>query len=308
MASFGWGYTNPNVYAQSAEEQTLWAMTSVASGGPTSGGGATSQPFTSKITPPAQLPQNFQQGDFDPWSKYRSGMGDKLATMAESDPSNFYRDRLQQMSTQGGNFTPDDPSYKWRLEQGQQATERSLAARGLLNSGNAAIELQAYGQGMASQEYGAQFDRMLKGLSGVSQQYDTQMQRLMAMAGVGLDPTAAAKVNIESMKANTGLYNAALDAETSRYTAELNASTQAANAQLNADTSMNTARIGSYSGDLRAMQGMAEFNYGVEQQQAYQDAINSALFFNRPGGVLAGYGGAQWQIETQVMEQDNQKL
>ena len=145
---------------------------------------------------------------YDPWSKYRAGAGDQLAeAQVAGDPSNFYKQKLQSMST--GTFSPDDPSYQFRFQQGQQATERSLAAKGLLNSGNAALELQQYGQQAASQEYGAQFDRMLKGLSGVSTQYDTQMNRLMQMAGVGADPTGGAKVGvaqtsnaIDAMKAN----------------------------------------------------------------------------------------------------------
>lgn len=134
----------------------------------------------------------------DPWSKYRAGAGDQLAAAtAKGDPSDLYRDKLAEMST--GKFSTNDPSYAFRFQQGQQASERSLAARGLLNSGNAALELQQYGQQAASQEYSAQFDRMLQGLSGVSSQYDTQMNRLMEMAGVGNDPTAGGKLQVAGM-------------------------------------------------------------------------------------------------------------
>jgi uncharacterized protein YukE len=153
----------------------------------------------------------------DPWAAYRGGAATQLNTMRQSDPSDFYRDKLLQMgggtprtpsggapkskslrgmASHGGgtggaasgggqsDFLTNDPSYQWRFQQGQQAVERSLASKGLLQSGNAAIELQQYGQGAASQEYGAQFTRMLQGMEGVSSQYDTQMQRLMEMAGV----------------------------------------------------------------------------------------------------------------------------
>lgn len=131
-----------------------------------------------------------QQRSVDPWGFYRGAAADELSKYASpsTDPSNIYRSRLQQMIS--GQFGSDDPSYQWRFEQGQQATERSLAARGLLNSGNAAIELQQYGQGAASQEYQAQFSRLLQGMAGVSDQYDTQQRRLMELAGIG----------------NTGLY------------------------------------------------------------------------------------------------------
>lgn len=139
-----------------------------------------------------------QQRQFDPWGYYRGSAADALATQATSDPSNIYRSKLEGMIS--GEFNPDDPSYAFRFQQGQQASERSLAARGLLNSGNAAIELQQYGQGMASQEYQAQFDRLLQGMLGVEKQYDTQQQRLMDLAGVG--------------NASIGLYKQKFDQET----------------------------------------------------------------------------------------------
>lgn len=124
-----------------------------------------------------------QQRSTDPWSFYRGDAADRLAGQAgQTSPSNFYTTKLQQMAT--GDFTPDDPSYKWRFEQGQQAVERSLGAKGLLNSGNAAIELQQYGQGAASQEYGAQFQRIMQAMTASEGVYDQQQSRLMELAGV----------------------------------------------------------------------------------------------------------------------------
>lgn len=55
----------------------------------------------------------------------------------------------------------DDPGYQFRLEQGQKALERNLAAQGKYLSGAALKELTEYGQGMASQEYGAAYQRAL---------------------------------------------------------------------------------------------------------------------------------------------------
>lgn len=48
-----------------------------------------------------------------------------------------------------------DPSYKFRLEQGQNALENSAASKGMLRTGNTAKGLIDYGQGAASQEYAA---------------------------------------------------------------------------------------------------------------------------------------------------------
>lgn len=118
----------------------------------------------------------------DPWSFYRQGAADKLAQTSGNDPSEIYRKKLEAMST--GQFGIDDPSYKFRFDQGQKALERSQASKGLLGSGNAAVELQQYGQGAASQEYQAQFQRMLQGMGAVEEQYNSQQARLMQLAGV----------------------------------------------------------------------------------------------------------------------------
>lgn len=45
------------------------------------------------------------------------------------------------------------PGYKFRMDQGMKALERTAAARGNLLSGNTLAAAQEYGQGLASQEY-----------------------------------------------------------------------------------------------------------------------------------------------------------
>jgi hypothetical protein len=54
-----------------------------------------------------------------------------------------------------------DPGYRFRLDQGNQAIERSAAARGTALSGQTLRALQDYAQGLASQEYGNAYDRAL---------------------------------------------------------------------------------------------------------------------------------------------------
>jgi len=51
-------------------------------------------------------------------------------------------------------------AYKFRLGQGMEALQRSLGAKGLLNSGNRLTAMNDYAQGEASQEYGNQFNRL----------------------------------------------------------------------------------------------------------------------------------------------------
>lgn len=58
--------------------------------------------------------------------------------------------------------------YKFRFNQGQQALERSAAARGNLHSGNTLAALTDYGQGQASQEYGNQMNTLM-GLYGTAE-------------------------------------------------------------------------------------------------------------------------------------------
>lgn len=58
------------------------------------------------------------------------------------------------------NSIQQSAAYKFRVGQGQEALQRSLGARGMLNSGNRLTELTKYGQDMASQEYDNQFSRL----------------------------------------------------------------------------------------------------------------------------------------------------
>jgi hypothetical protein len=78
----------------------------------------------------------------------------------------------QQMSTAAGavgagQFTKPftatdlsiDPSYQWRLDQGNQALAASAAARGLTGSGQNLKDIVNYSQGAASQEYQNAYNR-----------------------------------------------------------------------------------------------------------------------------------------------------
>jgi hypothetical protein len=60
------------------------------------------------------------------------------------------------------------PAYQFRMAEGQKALERSAAARGGLNSGGFMKGMARYSQGLASDEYNNQWNR-LAGLAGVGQ-------------------------------------------------------------------------------------------------------------------------------------------
>lgn len=61
-----------------------------------------------------------------------------------------------------------DPGYLFRLGQGQDAVQNSMAARGGALSGNALKALNEYGQNFASNEYGNVYNR-LAGLANTGQ-------------------------------------------------------------------------------------------------------------------------------------------
>lgn len=100
---------------------------------------------------------------YDPFAQYRPEFGGQLAAMMRP----------------GATFGTSDPSYNWRFGQGLEAVNRTEAARGMLGSGNRLAELMKYGQGMASTEYGNQFNR-LASLAGTSQTMGSSMGSLQA--------------------------------------------------------------------------------------------------------------------------------
>lgn len=98
-----------------------------------------------------------------------------------------------------------DPGYAFRLQQGQQALDRSASARGGLYSGRAAKDLTNYAQGAASQEYGNAYNRY-------NNDQSTKYNRLASMAGLGQTANAANSAsgnNYANSATNTIMTNAA---------------------------------------------------------------------------------------------------
>jgi hypothetical protein len=110
------------------------------------------------------------------------------------------------------------PGYNFALQQGTQALDRSAAGSGNFGSGNAAIALQNYGQGMANQQYG----NWLSNLNGLNSQ--------------GLQ-AAAGQTGVEQSLANiqTGLGQNQANVITGTTNNAANAITQGANADMTAN-------------------------------------------------------------------------
>lgn len=103
----------------------------------------------------------------------------------------------------------NDPGYKFRISQGQDAISNSAAARGGLLSGNTAKAIDDYTQQSASQEYGNVYNRAF---GQYQQQYNEFQQgqanrynRLASLAGVG--QTAAQTLGQEGQAASGNVGN-----------------------------------------------------------------------------------------------------
>ena len=76
-----------------------------------------------------------------------------------------YQTQLNTLMQNPGSFA-SSPAYKFAFDQGTEALNRSLASKGLANSGTRLAELVKYGQGLAGQQYFNQA-ALLSKLAGV---------------------------------------------------------------------------------------------------------------------------------------------
>lgn len=84
----------------------------------------------------------------------------------------------------------DDPGFRFRLEEGQQAIERSAAARGGLTTGGTLKAIDRYSQDLASQEYEKAWNRSFLEYNQAYNEFQTEQEntyrRLMGLTSVGL--------------------------------------------------------------------------------------------------------------------------
>lgn len=86
----------------------------------------------------------------------------------------------------GGDFSKfqQSPGYQFRLDQGREAIDRSASARGTRNSGQVLKELERYGQGTASDEYGNYLNQLFN-MAGMGQTATQNTAQLGAGAAQG---------------------------------------------------------------------------------------------------------------------------
>jgi hypothetical protein len=148
----------------------------------------------------------------------------------------------------GFEFSEDDPSYQWRLQQGQQALERSAAARGGMGGGTLKA-MTRYAQGAASQEYQAAFDRFR------SDRGDRALM-LSNVAGMGLDASGQAGRNT----INAGMYAGDAGMRGAEYAgnAQMWSAGEQGRNEMWATNGQADARMG--AGNARAAEGIAKGN------------------------------------------------
>ncbi|MBK6906391.1 MAG: hypothetical protein IPH08_04485 [Rhodocyclaceae bacterium] len=99
-------------------------------------------------------------------------------------------------------------AYKFRLNQGQEALQRSMGAKGMLNSGNRLSELTRYGQDMASQEYDNQYGRLSDLFGRYSGSRDAMFGNLTSALSGGLGSGGTGNIwnayNTHTAGANNG--------------------------------------------------------------------------------------------------------
>ena len=96
---------------------------------------------------------------------------------------------LKQKGLSGGQFNQNNPQYQFLQKQGQQALDRSAAARGMGYSGAQMKAAQQFGQGLASQQYDTEYNRAAKEYFNkydqAANQFGNYYNRLAALAQGG---------------------------------------------------------------------------------------------------------------------------
>ncbi len=217
-----------------------------------------------------------------------------------------YDQRLQQMML--GSFTPDDPSYQWRLEQGMNNLARSSAAKGMLGSGNMAAELLAFGQGMASQEYGSQFNRLLQASANATSQYtaaysvlDRMLQQQQAQQNLGYQGEQVAQEwgRLAQGWNNQNMGHMAQD--TSRFSAASNAQAQAG--QLGVQREQNALRRDQFNAEQQRLDNWNQGQGAALLQRAGQvqpQQSQPSYYVQQSNPAVGGYGTVQNNVASQL--------
>ena len=162
----------------------------------------------------------------------------------------------------GGRFDTNNPAYQFQLKQGQQALDRSSAARGMGYSGAQMKAAQEYGQGLASQQYDKEYNR-------ASGEFGDYFNRLAGLAQGGQQAAGS--------MANAGEQYASNASNT--FGNLSNAQTSILGQQANARASGYTANANAITGGLNSLTnlyGMSKY-YGGGNKNSLSSWLNSDM-------------------------------
>ena len=135
---------------------------------------------------------NFEQTRKDLMPYKQAGDTSLGQLMGQMTPDGYFN------QTYTGQDIYSDPSYQFRLQQGQNAIQSSAAAQGGLLSGATLKALQGYGQDMASQEYSNAYNRF-------NADQTNRYNRLSNLVGIGQN--AAAQVGNAGAQTSQAIAN-----------------------------------------------------------------------------------------------------
>lgn len=163
-----------------------------------------------------------------------------------------------------------DPGYQFRLDQGQQALERSAAARGGLLSGAALKDANNFVQGQASQEWQAAYDRFNTNLTN-------KMNPLLSLAGSAQTASGALGAAGQNFANGAG-------AALGNYSATAGQNL----------TGAGNARASGYVGTANAINNGLSQGYNMYQQNQLMNMLNKQ-------NTSSTFGGAQYAAASDGM-------
>ena len=181
----------------------------------------------------------------------------------------------QQFQAPTGATEQNDPGFQFRLQQGQQALERSAAAKGGLLTGGTAQAEQQFGQDYASNEYGNVYNRALgqyqQAYNQFQQNQANQYNRLAGLAGTGQTSAGQLASAGQASASNSG-----------------NILLAGAQGQSNAIQNAAAARASGYASGANAWGGAAGGIGGGIQQAILLSQLGN---YNNPTSGLPAGGG-----------------
>lgn len=193
-----------------------------------------------------ELQQPWQQAGVNALTKMQAGEY-ALPESFKYDPNSMYQ----------------DPGYAFRMEEGMNALNRSMAAKGLGVSGANVKGALRYGQNLGSQEFGAAYGRAMDEYNSRLNRANTGYNRLAALSGVGqtaTDKIGSAASNYGTNASNIAMGNAATQGNALMARGNI-AAQQYGTAGRSLDQALNTdwGKIGSKFGDLFGGGGTAGY-------------------------------------------------